>query len=117
MSKLGYRMVHYADDFVILCQAASQAQAALEEVKAWVQENGLSLHPDKTHIGDCLVKGQGFEFLGYRFEAGERWVPGEPCAGKPHARFGGRGGCKSFSTPIGGLVGDVSKHRSLLFLI
>jgi RNA-directed DNA polymerase len=74
MSGLGYRMVRYADDFVILCQTASQAQAALEEVKAWVQENGLTLHPDKTHIGDCLVKGQGFEFLGYRFEAGQRWV-------------------------------------------
>lgn len=74
MSELGYRMVRYADDFVILCQTASQAQAALEEVKAWVQENGLNLHPDKTHIGDCLVKGQGFEFLGYRFEAGQRRV-------------------------------------------
>ena len=25
---------------------------------------------------------------------------GEPCAGEPHARFGGRGGRASFSTPI-----------------
>jgi RNA-directed DNA polymerase len=74
MSKLGYRMVRYADDFVILCQTASQAQAALDEVKVWVEENGLSLHPDKTQVGDCLVGGQGFEFLGYRFEAGRRWV-------------------------------------------
>jgi RNA-directed DNA polymerase len=46
----------------------------LEEVKVWVGENGLTLHPDKTHVGDCLIKGQGFEFLGYRFEAGRRWV-------------------------------------------
>jgi RNA-directed DNA polymerase len=67
-------MVRYADDFVILCQTASQAQAALEEVKVWVEENGLTLHPDKTHMGDCCVEGQGFEFLGYRFEAGRRWV-------------------------------------------
>ncbi|WP_413898785.1 group II intron reverse transcriptase/maturase [Rhodoferax sp.] len=74
MSELGYRMVRYADDFVILCQTASQAQAALEEVQAWVEENGLALHPDKTHVGDCLVSGQGFEFLGYRFEAGRRRV-------------------------------------------
>ena len=36
--------------------------------------NGLTLHPDKTHVGDCRVTGQGFEFLGYRFEAGKRWV-------------------------------------------
>jgi len=26
---------------------------------------------------------------------------GEPCAGEPHARFGGRGGRKPFPTPIG----------------
>lgn len=74
MTKLGYAMVRYADDFVILCHSAEQAYQALEQVRAWVQENGLTLHPDKTHIGDCLVAGQGFEFLGYRFEAGRRWV-------------------------------------------
>ena len=74
MSKLGYKMVRYADDFVILCQSAETAHRALEEVKAWVEENGLTLHPDKTHVGDCSVEGQGFEFLGYRFEAGRRWV-------------------------------------------
>jgi RNA-directed DNA polymerase len=74
MSELGYRMVRYADDFVILCQSAPQAQKALEEVQAWVAENGLTLHPDKTHVGDCLESGQGFEFLGYRFEAGQRRV-------------------------------------------
>ena len=74
MTKLGYRMVRYADDFVILCERAEQAHTALEEVKAWVEANGLTLHPDKTHVGDCRIEGQGFEFLGYRFEAGKRWV-------------------------------------------
>lgn len=74
MLKLGYKMVRYADDFVILCPSAQRAHAALEEVKAWVAENSLTLHPDKTHIGDCQIAGQGFEFLGYRFEAGKRWV-------------------------------------------
>jgi RNA-directed DNA polymerase len=70
----GYRMVRYADDFVVLCQTAQQAQAALEEVRSWVEQNGLSLSADKTHLGDCRQQGQGFEFLGYRFEAGRRWV-------------------------------------------
>ncbi len=74
MERQGYRMVRYADDFVILSQSAEQAHTALEEVKAWVEANGLTLHPDKTHIGDCRIEGQGFEFLGYRFEAGKRWV-------------------------------------------
>ena len=74
MKQKGYRMVRYADDFVVLCGSAEQAQAALAEVKAWVEANGLSLNAEKTHVGDCRQEGQGFEFLGYRFEAGRRWV-------------------------------------------
>ena len=70
----GYRMVRYADDFVVLCQTAEQAQAALQEVRSWIEQKGLSLNADKTHVGDCRQQGQGFEFLGYRFEAGRRWV-------------------------------------------
>jgi RNA-directed DNA polymerase len=70
----GYRIVRYADDFVVLCRTVEQAQAALNEVKAWVEQNGLRLNADKTHVGDCRQAGQGFEFLGYRFEAGRRWV-------------------------------------------
>ena len=74
MASLGYRMVRYADDFVILCRTPEEAEAALSRVQAWVAENGLSLHPDKTRLGDCSQQGQGFEFLGYRFECGRRWV-------------------------------------------
>jgi RNA-directed DNA polymerase len=74
MKQQGYRMVRYADDFVVLCRTAQQAQAVLEEVKSWVEQNGLRLNADKTHVGDCRQAGQGFEFLGYRFEAGQRWV-------------------------------------------
>ena len=70
----GYRMVRYADDFVVLCQSAQEAQQALAEVQRWVSENGLELNMDKTQVGDCLQKGQGNEFLGYRFEAGRRMV-------------------------------------------
>ena len=70
----GYRMVRYADDFVILCRSREEAGAALAEVRTWVEANGLTLHPDKTHVGDCRNPGEGFEFLGYRFEAGRRWV-------------------------------------------
>jgi RNA-directed DNA polymerase len=74
MTARGYRMVRYADDFVILCHSMEEAQQALTEVRAWVEANGLRLHPEKTHCGDCREPGQGFEFLGYRFEAGRRWV-------------------------------------------
>ena len=74
MAARGYRMVRYADDFVVLCKSREEADAALATIRAWVGENGLRLHPNKTHVGDCRVKGQGFEFLGYRFEAGRRFV-------------------------------------------
>lgn len=70
----GYKMVRYADDFVVLCQSAHQAQQALAEVQQWVSDHGLELNVEKTRVGDCLQKGQGFEFLGYRFEAGRRLV-------------------------------------------
>jgi len=65
----GFRMVRYADDFVILCRTREEADAALERVRAWVMANGLTLHPEKTHVGDCRNVGEGFAFLGYRFEA------------------------------------------------
>jgi RNA-directed DNA polymerase len=74
MASRGYRMVRYADDFVVLCRSREEAAAALEEVRRWVAENGLRLSPTKTHLGDCRQRGEGFEFLGYRFEAGRRWV-------------------------------------------
>ena len=67
-------MVRYADDFVVLCQTADEARAGLATVQAWVTANGLTLNPDKTHVADCREPGQGFDFLGYHFEAGQRWV-------------------------------------------
>lgn len=74
MAARGYRMVRYADDFVVLCKSREEADAALAEIRAWVADNGLRLHPSKTRVGDCRLAGQGFEFLGYRFEAGRRFV-------------------------------------------
>jgi RNA-directed DNA polymerase len=74
MASRGYRVVRYADDFVVLCKSREEAEAALEEIRRWVAENGLRLSPAKTHLGDCRQPGQGFEFLGYRFEAGRRRV-------------------------------------------
>lgn len=74
MHAAGLVMVRYADDAVVLCRSREEAEAALARMRAWVNVNGLTLHPDTTHVGDCRVAGQGFEFLGYRFEAGQRWV-------------------------------------------
>ena len=67
----GLEMVRYADDFVIMCRTAAEAERALTLVRQWVAEAGLQLHPDKTRIVD--VRSTAFEFLGYRFDRGKRY--------------------------------------------
>ena len=98
MAARGYRMVRYADDFVVLCSSREEAEAALAKIRGWVAENGLRLHPDKTHVGDCREAGGGFDFLGYRFEAGRRWVRERASSASRTAsgpRRGGRAGTAS----------------------
>lgn len=65
MSQRGFRMVRYADDFVVLCRSPEEAQTALMEIQRWVAEHGLTLHPTKTRIVDARV--ESFAFLGYSF--------------------------------------------------
>jgi RNA-directed DNA polymerase len=72
MEREGIQMVRYADDFVILCRSEAEAQAALERVKTWTVQAGLTLHPEKTRIVNAEEKG-GFDFLGYHFERGMKW--------------------------------------------
>ena len=57
ISAAGYKMVRYADDFVILTASQEAAEKALGMVREWVDANGLTLHPDKTHIGNCRETG------------------------------------------------------------
>jgi RNA-directed DNA polymerase len=72
MASRGYKMVRYADDFVILCSSREEAERALAEVTAWVLSNGLTLHPDKTRIVQAST--ESFDFLGYRYDRGKRFV-------------------------------------------
>lgn len=80
MAQRGFQMVRYADDFVILCRTPEEAEAALAEVRQWVDSHGLTLHPDKTHIVDSRAK--SFSFLGYSFRGVLRF-PRE----KSHRKF------------------------------
>jgi RNA-directed DNA polymerase len=70
MAGQGFEMVRYADDFVVLCRSAQEAAAALAVVQQWTAQAGLSLHPTKTRLVNAQT--DGFDFLGYRFEAGSR---------------------------------------------
>jgi RNA-directed DNA polymerase len=65
LASAGFELVRYADDFVILCRGREDAERALERVRQWTADNGLTLHPTKTKIVDALT--DGFDFLGYTF--------------------------------------------------
>jgi RNA-directed DNA polymerase len=69
----GYEMVRYADDFVILCRTADEAQQALALAHRWTAAAGLRLHPTKTQLVDMQQPG-GFDFLGYHFARDRRWA-------------------------------------------
>jgi RNA-directed DNA polymerase len=73
MEELGYKMVRYADDLVVLSRSEAEAQRALEEVAEWTAKAGLTLHPEKTRVVDARPKKGGFDFLGYHFEQGLKW--------------------------------------------
>jgi len=71
LAQAGYEMVRYADDFVILCRSAGDAERALALVSEWTTENGLTLHPIKTQIVDSRTS--SFAFLGYEFRGQTHW--------------------------------------------
>lgn len=67
----GHEMIRYADDFVILTRTRVEAEEALELTRKWTEGRGLVLHPEKTRL---VTHEEGFEFLGYRFQNGKRYV-------------------------------------------
>lgn len=65
MTERGYRLVRYADDFVILCKLERKAERALEVAKQILEgQLKLKVHPEKTRIVQFR---DGFDFLGCRF--------------------------------------------------
>jgi RNA-directed DNA polymerase len=69
-------LVRYADDGVVLCRSAAQAQAALDAVGEILGSLGLRLHPGKTRTVDLREGREGLDFLGCHFRArmsGRTW--------------------------------------------
>jgi RNA-directed DNA polymerase len=62
-------LVRYADDFVVLCRSAAQAQEARSRATVLLGGLGLELHPDKTRVVDLREGKEGFDFLGCHFRA------------------------------------------------
>lgn len=67
MTDRGYKVVRYADDFVVLTKSKKKANRALEVVKEIIEGKlKLTLHPEKTVVTNF---GEGFVFLGFEFIA------------------------------------------------
>lgn len=62
-------LVRYADDGVVLCRTAAQAEQALAAVGEVLASLGLRLHPDKTKVVDLRDGREGLDFLGCHFRA------------------------------------------------
>jgi RNA-directed DNA polymerase len=62
-------LVRYADDGVVLCRSAAQAEHALVAVGEILASLGLRLHPDKTKVVDLREGRDGLDFLGCHFRA------------------------------------------------
>ena len=62
-------LVRYADDGVVLCRTAAQAEHALAAVGEILTGLGLRLHPDKTKVVDLREGRDGLDFLGCHFRA------------------------------------------------
>ncbi len=62
-------LVRYADDGVVLCRNAAQAEHALAAVGEILGSLGLRLHPDKTKVVDLREGRDGLDFLGCHFRA------------------------------------------------
>lgn len=62
-------LVRYADDGVVLCRSAVQAEHALVAVGEILASLGLRLHPDKTKVVDLRGGREGLDFLGCHFRA------------------------------------------------
>ncbi len=66
LDEKGYKFVRYADDFVILCKDQKQAEKALEDAQSFLNELGLELSQEKTHITRAK---DGFDFLGFEINS------------------------------------------------
>jgi RNA-directed DNA polymerase len=62
-------LVRYADDGVVLCRNAAQAEHVLAAVGEILAGLGLRLHPEKTKVVDLREGREGLDFLGCHFRA------------------------------------------------
>jgi RNA-directed DNA polymerase len=85
MRRKGYQLTRFADDWVVTCESAAEARAAIAAALRILSELDVQLHPQKTRVVHVQ---RGFEFLGYLVRRGKqlRLPPGRIVTG---AKSGG----------------------------
>ena len=66
LAGLGYRVVRYGDDFVIMLRSSAEGETALADIRLLLEPLGLTLQEDKTRLQPLDM---GFTFLGLEFGA------------------------------------------------
>ena len=74
LSGQGWKLVRFADDFVLMARSRQQLGEGRAQVAKLLESMGLQLHPDKTRMTHF---DQGFRFLGHAF-VGDLIVPLHP---------------------------------------
>jgi RNA-directed DNA polymerase len=69
MRRKGYQLTRFADDWVVTCQSATEARAAIDAALRILSELSVQLHPQKTRVVHVR---HGFEFLGYLVRRGRQ---------------------------------------------
>lgn len=64
LESMGFRLVRFADDFVVACRSREEAEAAALRVRQSLAEIDLRINEDKSGITHF---DRGFRFLGYTF--------------------------------------------------
>jgi len=96
-----YRVVRYADDFVIFAQNKKDIEAIYGILEPYLEDRGLKLAEDKTkisHISD------GFDFLGFNFR---RYKTN---SGPIHLSKPSKSSIKAFTSKIGEICKEYHGH-------
>jgi CRISPR-associated protein Cas1 len=114
MEKSRYKLVRYADDFLVLCESKHLAEQALEIVRNILSDLGLMLNKEKTKI---VSFDDGFEYLGAIFARSLVTIP-EPEYGKVKPPITGISEAKKLysttkGTPLGKALIDSFRESNL----
>lgn len=101
------RLTRYADDFVLQCGTAEQAQRALEWARAQLARVGLGLHPAKTRVVND--REAGFDFLGFHHR--RVLLTGSRSESRGVLRWPSKKACRRFREQVRLLVGPPGRLR------